>query len=270
VQVSYRFVDIEPGRITTIALNRPERRNAIGRELEAELLGAFRAAEADRGCHVIVLCARGSVFSAGHDIKEGAERQQSDGFDPDEDVGRRTLQEEVWNIRRPVIAAVNGFCGPHATHLVAATDIVLAADDARFSFEHLRITGAHSFPLLTYTIGARRYKEWRLMAKSIDAPTAREWGLVNAVVPADRLLETAYGWAEELARVPLANSIANKLSINKDIERLGIWELWKLRPLFSGATNRSPEQEEYYRSIREQGVGASVRRRDAGEAGPEA
>jgi enoyl-CoA hydratase/carnithine racemase len=151
--------------------------------------------------------------------------------------------------------------------MCVSVDLVIAAEDTRFSFEQLRVSGADSFPLLGYTIGVRHYKEWRLLAKAIDAQKAYEWGLVNCVVPRSEVDETAWNWALQVAATPASGSIRNKLSVNKDFEHLGIWELAKLRPVYGTGGTTSERSAEYFKTVAEKGVRAAVDARDQRSSG---
>src|SRR4051812_8239510 len=104
--MAYQFIEVQPGRVTQIALNRPERRNAIGRVMEDELIAAFREADEDERCSVILLSGRGAMFCAGHDIKEQAADPEETARQAYRDLSRRSLQEEAWRTLKPIIAAV--------------------------------------------------------------------------------------------------------------------------------------------------------------------
>ena len=260
--VAYETIAVEAGRITTVALNRPERRNAITIQMEEELLDALKSADRSGECRAIILRGNGQVFSAGHDLYEAAERAAGSPDVPPPPFGTHIMHEEVWNVGTPIISAVHGFVGPHAIHLITATDLVVAAEGTTFSFEFARVGGGHSFPLLTFTIGIRRYKEWRLLAQALDAQRAQEWGLINAVVPPQRLMDHATAWAESIAETPVESAVGNKLSINKDFERLGIWELLNLQSRFAPAGRPNERSRDYFKAVRDQGLSAA--RREAG------
>jgi enoyl-CoA hydratase/carnithine racemase len=261
--LAYETIDVSTSEaVTVISLNRPKQRNAISELVEHELLGACLQAEADPDVRAIIVRGNGPVFSAGHDIVEAAQRFQQGIVSDDVDFGRRSLHEDLWNIRKPIIAAVHGYVGPHAIHLCVSVDLVIAAEETRFSLEQLKVSVSDSFPLLGYTIGLRHYKEWRLLAKAIDARKAYEWGLVNLVVPREELDETALSWAQQVAATPASGSIRSKLSVNKDFERLGVWELAKLRPVYGTGGTVSERSAEYFKTVAEKGVRAAVDARD--------
>jgi enoyl-CoA hydratase/carnithine racemase len=259
----YETIVVEPGTVTKIGLNRPERRNAINRQMERELAAALTAADADPDCHVIILHGHGPVFSAGHDLYEVAAMYAGGENVGDLYFGKRTLQEDVWNVRTPIIAAVHGYLGPHAIHTVMCADLIIAAEGTRFSMEQVRVGGANGNPQVTFTIGEKRHKEWRLLGKAIDARVALRWGIVNAVVPAEQLMATATRWAEWIAAVPPQNAVANKLSVNKDVERLGIWELHKLGFFFGRMGHGSTVDRAFFQRVLDEGLKPSLRERDA-------
>ena len=231
--MTYETIAVEPGVVTKIALNRPEKRNAINVQMERELVDALRDADRREECRAIILHGRGAVFSAGHDLRESELRRSGSADAPTPAFGVHYLHEEVWNIGTPIIAAVHGYLAPHAINLVTATDLVVAAEGTRFSFEYSRVAPGPTYPLLTFTVGVRKHKEWLLLARAVDAEEAKDAGLVNAVVPAERLLDQAMEWANVIVETVVESAVGNKLSVNKDLDRLGLWELYKLKSRFA-------------------------------------
>jgi enoyl-CoA hydratase len=265
--MDYQTITVEPGVITRIGLNRPERRNAINLQLEHDLTEALLAAERDADCRVVILFGHGPVFSAGHDLYEVAAMFAEGSSGMLRGYGKRSLQEHVWNIQKPIISAVHGFVGPHAVYLIACTDLIIAAEGTRFSMEQMRRGGATGFPLITFIIGEKRYKEWRLLARALDAATLADWGLVNTVVPAEQLMATATQWAEWIAAIPPQNALANKLAVNKDVERLGLWELAKLGSLYGMMGHGSETDKDFFRKVMAEGLRPALRDRDANFTG---
>ncbi len=171
---------------TTITMNRPERRNALSSEHMRELIDAFSDAGASdaRG---VVLAANGPVFSAGHDFSEMA------GADL---VSMRALlttcvelMDIVQSIPQPVVARVHGLATAAGCQLVASCDLAVAADVAGFAIPGGKGGWFCHTPLVAVArnIGRKRALEMALTGDAITAETALSWGLVNRVVPSDRL-----------------------------------------------------------------------------------
>jgi enoyl-CoA hydratase/carnithine racemase len=173
------------GPVTHLVLDRPDRRNALSLELMRELLAAL--GKLDAGCEAVVVEATGPVFSAGHDLSEMVDRAP-DFYDELFDVCTE-LMLAVHEIPQPVIAKVQGAATAAGCQLVAACDLAVASADAWFATPGVKIGLFCSTPMvpLTRVVGRRRALKMLLTGEPIDASTALEWGLVNDVVPAERL-----------------------------------------------------------------------------------
>ncbi|MEV6907025.1 enoyl-CoA hydratase/isomerase family protein [Amycolatopsis sp. NPDC051071] len=202
--------------IAVIWLNRPERLNAVVTELVDDLLEALDAA-AHSDARVIVLAGRGRAFCAGHDLKEPTpEGDSRPRLDRLQDVTRR-----LRGLRQPVIAAVHGYAIGAGAEFAMGCDLILAADNAVFAFPEvslgLSVTGAAS-RLLPLLVGPLKAKELLLLGERVSGEKARELGLVNAVVPADDLMDTALGWATRIAAHPAAAATMAKRALDSGID----------------------------------------------------
>ena len=190
----------DAGGIRTLTLNRPARRNALSLALMRELIAALADAAADTSVHVVVIRGEGPAFCAGHDLRElvGGDL---DGYRELFDVCTE-LMLAVHRLPQPVIAQVHGIASAAGCQLVAACDLAVAADDARFATPGVRIGLFCSTPMVEVSrvIGPRQAMEMLLTGDAIDARTAVEWGLVNQAVPADELAAATTALAERVAR----------------------------------------------------------------------
>src|SRR6202171_5136622 len=173
----------DEGSVTEIVLNRPDRRNALSLCLMTELTTALRQSNG----RVIVLAGAGPSFSAGHDLSEMVGRSMSfyrELFD-----ACRVLMETLQAVPQPVIAKVHGVATAAGCQLVAGCDLAVAAEEARFATPGVKIGLFCSTPMvaLSRAVGRKPAMEMLLTGELIDAHTALEWGLVNRVVPPDRL-----------------------------------------------------------------------------------
>lgn len=190
------------GTTAIITINRPERYNAFRGQTVEELIGAFRAAWVDNRVRAVILTGAGEkAFCTGGDVKQRAETgdygpTKSGMFEID------YLHTVIREIPKPVIAAVNGLAigGGHVIHVVC--DLSIAADTARFGQAGPRVAsfdGGFGTNYLARVVGEKRAREIWYLCRQYDAATAERWGLVNAVVPADQLLDEAKKWAVEIA-----------------------------------------------------------------------
>lgn len=188
------------GPVATIRLNRPRQRNALSMDLMRDLIAVLEGIGTNREVAAVILAAEGSAFCAGHDLNEMVDRNVNEYrqiFDLCTD-----LMTAIQRIPQPVIAQVHGMATAAGCQLVAACDLVVASENARFATPGVRIGLFCSTPMvaLTRAIGRKRALEMLLTGKSIDAATACEWGLVNRVVPRDMLAKTTRDLADEIAQ----------------------------------------------------------------------
>src|SRR3954447_11041506 len=193
---------VEEDAFAVITINRPERMNAFRGRTVDELLSAFKHAWADRRVAAVILTGAGDrAFCAGGDVKERAET----GSYGETEWGMfeiERLHRMIRDIPKPVIAAVNGVAvgGGHVLHVIC--DLSVAAEHATFGQAGPRVgsfDAGFGSTYLARVIGEKRARQMWFLLDLIDAETAERWGLVNAVVPADDLLDTALAWGRKIA-----------------------------------------------------------------------
>lgn len=224
------------GTVATVTLDRPEVANAQSSALIDELDAALDRADADDEVRVVVLAGEGKHFSAGHDLKElmgeGDEwarmRATAEGKLEHEQVMYFDRCLRLYEFRKPTIAAVQGACAAAGLMLACMCDLIVAADDARFSNPVLRMSGAGVELLVEpWELGARKAKEFLLCAETLDALEAERLGLVNKVVPRAELAAAAREMADKVALVPPVTARAVKDSINRMSDFQGKRESWR-------------------------------------------
>jgi enoyl-CoA hydratase/carnithine racemase len=190
---------VERGQAGRITLNRPDKRNALSLELMEELIHALESIGRDPESRTIVLEGAGPAFSAGHDLSEMVGRDL--GFYQQLFDTCTVLMETIHRVPQPVIAKVHGVATAAGCQLVAACDLAVAAETARFATPGVKIGLFCSTPMvpLSRAVGRKRALEMLLTGEMIDAARARDWGLVNLVVPEDTLEEAVAGLAEKIA-----------------------------------------------------------------------
>jgi enoyl-CoA hydratase/carnithine racemase len=186
--------------VLRLTLNRPDARNALSATLMLELLDALARAATDAQARVVVIAGAGPAFCAGHDLREIRT-----------DQGRETYERvfalcselmlAIVRLPKPVIAEVHGVATAAGCQLVATCDLAVAAADAWFATPGVNIGLFCSTPMvaLTRAVGRKAAMEMLLTGKLIDADTAQGIGLVNRVVPHERLRDAVDGLAREIA-----------------------------------------------------------------------
>jgi enoyl-CoA hydratase/carnithine racemase len=188
------------GVAARITLNRPEKRNALSLELMEELIAALHRLGSDPEVRAIVIEGAGPAFSAGHDLGEMVGRDLP-FYQRLFDVCTE-LMEAIHRVPQPVVAKVHGVATAAGCQLVAACDLAVASEDARFATPGVKIGLFCSTPMvpLSRAIGRKRALQMLLTGELIDAGTALEWGLVNRVVPVEQLEDAVGELVESVSR----------------------------------------------------------------------
>ena len=191
-----------PG-VLRLTLNRPDKLNALSKDLLGELTGLLREAQADAGIGCVILTGSGRAFSAGADISDMLERGVASYADPE----RLARWAEIQDFPKPIIAAVNGFALGGGLELALLCDIILAADTAKFATPEINIG---SFPgdggtqRLPRLVGRSFAMQMVLTGQMVDAALAERKGLVSEIMPPEAL----QGRALEIASMIAAQSVA--------------------------------------------------------------
>jgi enoyl-CoA hydratase/carnithine racemase len=189
------------GPVARVVLDRPERRNALSLALMREVIDTLDDIAADPAVRVVVVEGNGPAFSAGHDLAEMTATRDA-GFYEELFTTCVRMMTRVHELPQPVIAKVHGIATAAGCQLVAACDLAVAAEDARFATPGVNIGLFCSTPMVPVarSVGRKRALEMLLTGEMIDAHTAVEWGLVNRVVPTDRLDDEVLALAGRIAQ----------------------------------------------------------------------
>jgi enoyl-CoA hydratase len=224
------------GAVATITLARPDVANAQDSRLIDEVDAALEEADVNDAVRVVIVTGSGKHFSAGHDLKElltGADvwarlRDTPEGKLRHEQVMYFDKCVRLRDFRKPTIAAVHGACVAGGLMLASMCDLIVAADDARFSNPVARMTGVGVELLIEpWELGPRKAKEFLWCADTINANEAERLGLVNKVVPRDQLAAAAREKAEQIAAVPPVTAQAIKDVVNRMLDLQGQRDSWR-------------------------------------------
>ena len=188
--------------VATLILNRPDALNALNSQLRRELLAAIKAAARDEGTRAVVITGAGRGFCAGADLRGGSGERE---FRTVLTAEYNPLIEAIRNLPKPVVTAVNGVAAGAGVSLALAADVVVASEDARFvpAFSRIGLVPDSGLArVLVRAVGRHRAFEILIGERQLGADDARDLGLVAAVVPADRLADTARELAQRLAAGP--------------------------------------------------------------------
>jgi 3-hydroxypropionyl-coenzyme A dehydratase len=203
-------------RIVVITLNRPDKLNALSRQLRNDIDAAWNAAEEDEDVRIIIMTGAGRAFCAGADIGE---------WDSGMEAGRKGLKEWLPFLGKPerldkiVIAAVNGVAFGGGMEIVMASDMAIAADTAQLGLPEAKVGLAPGFGMLRLheIVGRKKAKEIMMTGEPLTAAEAERLGLINKVVPSHKLMEEALALANKVLRAAPLSVRFLKAVVNRDL-----------------------------------------------------
>ncbi len=242
--MSYCLYEVDKEkRIARLTFNRPEKLHAL-RPMDDldEVIDRLIEAERDDNVAVVIIKGSGRAFGAGYDIDAVRSRR---GFDEDkrppqrrrywgvdEWWGRRAILQKILTCDKVTLAQVHGYCYGGHFEIMCACDLAIASEDAKFThpgYTYLGIEGP--IPLYVLMIGWRRVKEMMLLGKPLNAEEAKEFGLVNRVVPLDKLEEEVNQVAEVIASHPLDGIVMGKKEFQLAMDMMGLSASYDLASL---------------------------------------
>lgn len=261
-----------------ITLNRPEKRNALSLPLQAELSTALWEADNNSAVHCVLLKGAGPSFCSGYDLtRYQADTQNSfPGSAENKYRGQRTLDDDAWQLElaqryrmalfdmhKPVIAQVHGYCIAGGTDLALLSDMVIAADDAIFGFPPARDLGSLPNQMWVYNVGPQWAKRLLLTGDTITGKEAQQIGLVLKSVPLKYLESEATQLAQRLALIDPDLLSANKRAVNLALELMGARTVQRLAAEIDARAHNSLAASDYRQSVRDNGLKETLRQRDA-------
>lgn len=273
----FQFIryEVERGR-ARIVFNRPEKRNALSLAVLTELDQALWEADNDSAVHAVVLKGEGKGFCAGYDLTPQAPATSSaDGpryrLGPfsnfDDDVWRlergQRLRMTLFDMHKPVIAQIHGFCLAGGTDIALLCDMVIAADDTRIGFPATRDLGSPPNQMWLYHIGPQWAKRLLLTGDTITGTEAADLGLVMKALPLAELEGEVEQLLDRLALVDTALLAANKRIVNVGLELMGARTLQRIAAENDARGHLADSAQAFLKQARDGGLVAALRARDA-------
>lgn len=241
-----------------VTLNRPVVLNAVNWSILRRLMAALEAAEQDDEVKAVVLTGAGRAFSSGGDL------QSTPPGDDLPTASGSQITMKIWQMQKPVVAAVHGYAVGQGCELAGICDMTIAAEDAIFGELQIRHGFAPPTLITPFLTGPKQAKEILMLGERITALDAMRLGMVNRVVPAEQLLQVAADVAQKLAALPEQTVRLNKMLVNRVYELAGFREALDYRgdPAVAAFTGREAEPDPHLAVLRAQGWEAFRRSRD--------
>ena len=231
--MAYEFLSVEKeGPVAVVTLNRPEKRNALSIALRYEMDACLKELEEDDEISVVIITGSGPAFCAGFDLSEMR-------FDEPEHARRfaessNVYHQRLMHFKKPLIAAINGPALAGGLDLAVLCDIRIASEGASFAHPEIKFGSAVLFTALSDIIGGGLARELCFTGRKIDATQALRIGLVNQVVPTEKLLEEAKRMAQTIAEAPRSGLEATKAMIIQSSETIRGWQSEAQADAFAG------------------------------------
>jgi len=213
-----------PG-VRRLTMNRPEKRNALNNALRGAILKALQDADQDPSIRVSILRGAGPTFCSGYDLSANNAVDQPYYSAGGAGQWARHVVEgwfRIWDLGKPVIAQVHGYCLAGGSELATCCDLVYVAEDAQIGYPPTRLMSPPDNQFHPWLLGMRTAMEMFLTGDAISGTEAAAKGFANRAFPADRLEDEVLRIADRIAKVPTELSQINKRSVHRAMEIMGL------------------------------------------------
>lgn len=264
---SYETIKVENDEgIVRVVLNRPDRRNAISRQVQGELIEAVEAAARDPQAGVVVISGEGRSFCSGYDVSGSGGAHAGEISLP-----RRALEtvemgrgwSRLWDAPIATIAQVHGHCLAGGTDLALHCDLVITTEDATIGFPALRMGGTPPTNMWLYHVGPQWAKRLLFTGDTFTGRMAEKIGFALEAVPAEELGERVDALARRIVAMGRDIVGINKYVLNRGIELMGRSALQHIAAPLDAVANQAPEMAAFTARAQEIGLSAAFKERDA-------
>jgi enoyl-CoA hydratase len=262
------IVDEPAPGVRRFTMNRPEKRNALNNELRGAIFAALESADRDPGVRVSVLRGAGPCFCAGYDLS--TDNRDGQPYFSAAGAGQwaRHVVDgwfRIWDLAKPVIAQVHGYCLAGGTELATACDLVYAAEDAQIGYPPVRLMSPPDMQFHPWLLGMRPAMEAMLTGDAMSGIEAAATGFANRAFPAAQLDRAVLTIAERVAKIPTELQQLNKRSVHRAMEIMGLRAAIRAGTEVQALAFTTQSSRDYMQQFRRDGksVGETLSRRDA-------
>ena len=260
------LVDAPLPLVRRITMNRPEKRNSLIHPLRGAILDTLREHDADAEVSVTIICGAGSSFSAGYDLGTGNVGEEMPYYTPGgEGAWPRHVTEgwmSIWDLAKPVIAQVHGYCLAGASELATGCDLVYMAEDAQMGYPAVRF-GVPDMHFHPWFLGMRKAMEMMLTGNSINGIDAVQLGWANDAFPADQLDERVLEVAHRISMVPTELLQLNKRVVHRQMDAMGLRAGIRAGTELCALGTHTKAMHQFIGTAREKGLTNALQERDA-------
>jgi enoyl-CoA hydratase len=259
------LVDEPAPHVRRLTLNRPEKRNALSNQLRGELVAALQAADQDDDVRVSIIRGAGTCFSAGYDLGGGNEGVPLPHFTPGgEGQWPRHVTETwmgIWDLSKPVIAQVHGYCLAGGSELATGCDLVYVAEDAKMGYPAVRF-GVPDMQFHAWLLGMRAAMEMMVTGDSISGTEAVRLGWANRAFPEADLDDEVVAVAERIALLPPDIVALNKRTVHRAMDIMGLRQSIRSGTELCALGTKQTSFEAFVEGMRSKGLTKALQERD--------
>lgn len=260
------IVDYPIDQISRITLNRPDKRNSLSANLRTELFEVLEKNDQDENINATIIRGSGKAFSAGYDLTGDL-----DDKDPYYTAGglgywpRHVVEGcfKIWDLAKPVIAQVHGYCLAGGTELAQSCDLVYVADDAIIGYPVVRNISPPDNQFYPWVVGMRKSMELMLTGNSMSGLEAVSCGFANQSFSKENLDEEVLKIAKNVAGVPRDVQQFNKRAIHRQMEIMGIRSGIKAGTEMQQLSMHTKSAKDFFKKIKEEGLTRALSDRDS-------
>lgn len=219
------IVDSPLEGVSRITLNRPDSRNALNNTIRGEIYSTLEDNDNDDTVRVTIIRGAGKAFCAGYDLKGNSDEDRPFHTAGGDGSWARHVVEgafRVWDLAKPVIAQVHGYCLAGGTELATSCDLVYVADDAKIGYPVVRSMSPPDNQFFPWVVGMRNAMEMMLTGDAISGKDAANYGFANRAFPADDLETEVMKVAEKIAKIPPDIEQMNKRAVHRQMDLMGM------------------------------------------------
>jgi enoyl-CoA hydratase len=259
------IIDEPLPHVRRITLNRPEKRNALNHRLRGDLMNALRTADDDPDVRVSIVRGAGTCFSAGYDLGGGNEGLDMPHFTAGgEGHWPRHVTEtwmSIWDLAKPVIAQVHGYCLAGGSELATGCDLVYVAEDAKMGYPAVRF-GVPDMHFHAWFVGMRAAMEMMVTGDSLSGIEAVERGWANRAFPVEQLDAEVLKVAQRIALLPTDIVQLNKRTVHRSMDIMGLRAAIRSGTELCALGTKQPSFQAFIEEMRTKGLTSALQERD--------
>ncbi len=259
------LIDDPAPQVRRITLNRPEKRNALNHALRGGIVRALQQADQDPEIRVMIVRGAGTCFSAGYELGDGNRGQELPWYTPGGDGHwpRHVTAGwmSIWELAKPVIAQVHGYCLAGGSELATCCDLVYMAEDAQMGYPAVRF-GVPDNHFHAWFVGMRKAMEMMLTGDSLSGEECVRLGWANGCFPAERLEEEVLAVAQRICSVPADLVQLNKRVVHRQMEIMGLHTGIRLGSELCALGTHQKSMHAFLAQTREKGLKQALQARD--------